>query len=255
LENQYNVRAVERSLIILELFKEANKPLSLTEISLQTDLSKTTALRLLTTLMEKGFIHFDEESKKYSLGFELFMLGQSLSQSLDIRNIAEPYLKELTVETKLIAHLGIYDNNHIVILEKVFPEGRHFQKMYSRVGAILPIHCTSLGKILISDKSDNEIRKTLEKYNFYPFTENTARNIDQFLDMIHEVRKSGYAMDNCEHEPYVKCMAVPVFKSKKNEMVASISLTGIKEEINNMDPKYVLENLCKAARAISSKIG
>jgi len=251
---QYNVRAVERSLDILGLYRNRNKPLSLTEISAQLGLNKTTSYRLLSTLLNKGYIHYDKETRKYTLGFEIFILGQCLSQSLNIRNIARPHLEKLSEKLGLISHLGVYDNDHVVILEKIFPVRKSSYEMISRVGAILPLHCTSLGKILISSKEDQEIREIMEEKGFFPYTDSTVLDIESFLEHIGEVRKLKYATDDCEHEQYIRCIAYPIYRARKREIVAAISVTGISEEVNNIDQKFLHETLHSTAMAISSSI-
>ena len=236
---RYNVKTIERVLKILELFKEINSGYTLTEISMLSGLNKSTVLRMVSTLIQHNYLKYNEDNKRYTLGFMMYILGNAAFESLDIRKFAAPYLEDASNKTNLISHLGVLDGSHVIIVNKIWPEEKkNFIKMVSEVGGIVPIHCTGVGKVLLSGKSDEYIRDTFKNSVFKVYSEHTAKNVDELLEKIHEVRKKGYAVNFGEHEPYIKCITYPVY-NVKNEIAAAVSLTGLIEEYKKIDEDFV----------------
>ena len=91
----YTIGSVKKALEILKLFDEQHQELSLSELSELAGIGKSSMLRLLYTLNNESFISFDEETKKYSLGIEVYHLGQLKYNSLDVRKIAKKRLQKL----------------------------------------------------------------------------------------------------------------------------------------------------------------
>jgi DNA-binding IclR family transcriptional regulator len=253
--SQYNIRAAERTLKILQLFKDTNTGFTLTELSMLSGLNKSTVLRFANTLKENNFLKYNEENKKYTLGFMMFILGNAAFESLDIRKFAAPYLEEASNKTNLISHLGILDGSHVLIVNKIWPaEKKDFIKMVSEVGGIVPAHCTGVGKVLLSGKSDEYIKSIFKDQVFKIYSEHTAKNVDELLDKIHKVRVNGYAVNFGEHEPYIKCITYPVY-DVKNEITAAVSLTGLIEEYKKLDEDFIHSILKDTTLNISRQLG
>lgn len=252
---QYSVRAVERVLNVLEVFKDNSSGFSLTEICLLTGLNKSTAFRLLNMLKERHYLKYNEDNRKYTLGLMALILGNAAFESLDIRKCSKPYLIEASNKTNLISHLGILDETHVIIIEKIWPsEKKNFIKMVSEVGRIVPAHCTGLGKVLLSGKSDEFIRETYTERVFEIYSERTIKNVDMLLDSIRDIREKGYAVNCGEHEPYIQCITYPVY-DVKGEIVTAVSLTGLIEKYKHIDQAFIHSILKSATAGISRELG
>ena len=184
----YNIKSLDKALCILELFMQKNTSLSLKEISECTDYNNTSVLRLLRTLQNRNFVKFNKDTKKYSLGYKIYLLAMRIDSIQEIEKICQPFMEELVKKTRLVSHLAIIENNNIIIINKVAPEGKGVIDMQSRVGKIVPPHCTSVGKMLISQFDDNKICKILGD-KLQKFTDHTITDINDFIEHIHEVRK------------------------------------------------------------------
>ncbi len=250
---RYTIKSVERVLEIFTLFKEY-KALSLTEISKYAGLNKSTVLRFVTTCCDNNFLSYNPETKKYQLGFMFYVLGSSAFNALDIRTVARPVLMDLSTETNLIAHLGILDNSHVVVLEKIIPESMRTETMFSHVGAVMPIYCTGLGAALLMDREDDMIRAILAGEQFTPFTRHTVRNVDGFLEKMRISRSRGYALDQQEHEDYVQCISHPIY-NVENRIVAAVSLTASTSRFESRTMETYYACLRNACHRISTLVG
>lgn len=249
-ESKYCIKSVQKALKILKLFDVENFELSLTEISDLLDLNKSSVLRLVETLRQEGFLKQDEETKKYKLSVILFKLGTLVYESMNLKKIARPYLEKAANETGLVVHLGILEKEGVVVLEKIWPNKQvESIRMVSRTGGIIPIHCTAIGKVLLAFKSEKEIREIMKNKKLTKYTPTTITDLEEFLKVLRETKKYGYAVNNGEHEPYIKALAYPIFDDKK-QVVAAMSLTGLREAMNEKDQSY----LCNLAKEISLSI-
>jgi DNA-binding IclR family transcriptional regulator len=158
-----------------------------------------------------------------------------------------PYLEELMEKTKETVHLGILDDGEIIYLDKV--ESTATIRMYSQVGKRAPVHSTSLGKTILAQLSEPEVRKILEEKGMVAKTKNTITDIDKFLEHLKEVKKQGYAVDDEEQEKDIRCIAGPIF-NHRGEVVASFSISA---PISRMDKKR-MEELAELVVQYSEKM-
>ena len=249
MSNDYTIRAVERALRILDLFTETARPMTLKEISAYMDEPTPTVLRMLRTLQAREYVCLDEATKKYSLGYHAYMLGMYVDCVQEIRRICVPYMVELVKQIGLVCHLAIMVDNKAIIIEKVLPDGKSNYDLQSRVGLTVPVHCTSVGKVLASELDEDTIRARytgkLDRY-----TSETITDMDQFLAILRQVRIDGYASTHNEHENFVRCIAYPV-TNKQGKIVCAISLTGIDRELEGERTTICHRLLQSTARKLS----
>jgi IclR family transcriptional regulator, KDG regulon repressor len=207
------IQSVDRALRILDLFDEHTTELKITDISDQMGLHKSTVHSILKTLQQRGYIYQNLENGKYGLGMKLFERGNYVIQSLDIRQLAQKYLMDLSAKTGQTTHLVILDGKEGTYVDKV--EGPMAVILYSRIGKRIPLHCSAVGKALIAFKEKDELEKILSGYEYTEQTEFTITNESEFLQELEQVRSQGYAVDNQENEPGVRCIASTYSKSRK----------------------------------------
>jgi IclR family KDG regulon transcriptional repressor len=217
---------VERALGLLATFSTAEPELSLTELSSRLDLSPSTTYRLLMTLQNAGYVEHHSQSGRYSLGVACLDLGSVFMSQLDLRDRVLPMLETLRENCKETIHLAVLDRKkmEVIYLEKLeglLPIGM----MGSRVGGRAPAHCTGLGKCLLAYLPDVEVRDFYLSNGMRSYTDHTITDTDQLLFQLAQIRERGYAIDNVEHEPDVKCLAAPVWNHRQ-VVVASVSVSG-----------------------------
>ena len=113
------INSVDRALKILDLFSERDTELKLTEIGQQLNLHKSTVHGLLRTLSHHGYISQNPENGKYRLGMKLVERSNIALQAMDIRRVANPYLREIAHELGDTTHLVILEGDEAVYIDKV----------------------------------------------------------------------------------------------------------------------------------------
>ncbi|WP_046174550.1 IclR family transcriptional regulator [Domibacillus indicus] len=246
------IQSVERALKILDLFDERDRELTITEISKRMNLHKSTVHSLLKTLQVQRYIKQDADTGKYSLGLKLFERGSMAAGHLDLRNVARKHLEKLSSTTNLTLHLVILDGQEGVYIDKV--EGSGVTVVYSRVGRRVPLHTSAVGKSLVATKSDEELNRLLEGYQYTRPTEKSIRSKEEFLAVIEQVRINGYSVDNEENEPGIFCMAVPI-KDYSGKAIAAISMSMPSSKMNEETLQKYTEMLKECTAKISQELG
>lgn len=246
------IQSVERALQILGLFDEQATELKITEISKQMGLSKSTLHSLLKTLQLHGYIDQNPENGKYRLGMKLVERGHFVVGTMDIRQKAKSWLTTLSQETGQTTHLGILDGNEGVYIEKI--EGKQAAIAYSRIGRRLPVHATAIGKVLLAWLTEEERAAVLEGYVYKGFTPSTLTDRASLLAALKETHNNGYAMDNEENEPGVRCIAVPVW-NHESRVIAALSLSTLTSRVNDDELATYRQMLMDAGLGLSKTLG
>ncbi|WP_321503141.1 IclR family transcriptional regulator [Breoghania sp.] len=246
------IQSVQRALQILELFDEHKTELRISEISTATGLHKSTLHSLLKTLQAAGYIDQNAENGRYRLGLKLIERGSLVVNSIDLRKRANPMLVDLSRETGQTAHLGILEGCHGVYIDKV--EGPGVLIAYSRIGRQLPIHCTAIGKSLLSGMDRNKVRELLKDYVFEPFTERTIVTMEAFVAELDKVAQEGAACDDEEHTMGVRCVGAPVF-DHTGKVVAAVSISTLTSVTPAAETKIYTDAVRKTAATISKALG
>ncbi|OGO10627.1 MAG: hypothetical protein A2Z66_05080 [Chloroflexi bacterium RBG_13_66_10] len=251
--DRYHVRSVERALSILKLFLTGEGELNLAEISARMQLPQSTAFRLLVTLRSSGLIEQSKNNGKYRLGTTSLALGGAFLRSSDLRQSAKDSLEALRDRCGETVHLAVLDKLEVIYLDKL--AGLHpIGLMSSRVGDRSPAHCTGLGKALLAQLSDAEIRERYTNTPLRRYTPNTITHLGTLLKDLAEIRAQGYAIDDEEHEAGVACVAAPIFDSAGT--AAALSVAGPSQRINEQLKSRELPRVVRQAAAqVSVRLG
>jgi IclR family KDG regulon transcriptional repressor len=223
--DKYNASTIQRSLDVLNLFKEHER-LSFTEILDALKYNKSTLFRVLHTLEQNKYLARDKHGR-YELGMSVFILGNQVSQANKLKKVAYPYLKELSQRNNQTIHLNILDGLDVVVLDKFDPPNNI--KMMSRIGGVVPAHCTGQGKTLLAYSDRSLVEMIINKHGMTRYTPNTIMTLDGLFQELQQIRERGYSVDRAEHEKHICCVSVPILNSD-NRIEAAISMTGLTME-------------------------
>lgn len=197
----------------------------LSEIAQKAMTSKTTAHRLLHTLVDLGYAELDPDTEKYSLTLKLFGLAaRSLSGRSDLLKIADRAMGKLSRATGESINLGVLDEREqkVTYIHKF--DSFFSLSMQSTLGLRNPLHSTSLGKALLAWRDDEEIAERLAKIDMLPVAPNTITDREAFWAHLDTVHAQGYAEEIEESEAGVRCMATPIL-DHMGKSVAAISIS------------------------------
>jgi IclR family KDG regulon transcriptional repressor len=226
-----SVQSVDRALLIIDYLKENANGLGITELANRLDLAKSTVHRLLTSLRNKGYVTQDLATEKYQLGLKFVELGSLVTQSLEIRKIAAPFMRQLVEETGETAHLVTLEEGEIIYIEKI--ESPHTMRMYSLIGKRAPVHCTGAGKAVLAYVDEKKTAQIIKQKGLKKFTENTIVTWKGLMTELEVIRERGYSIDNEEHETGIRCAAAAIF-NHHGEVVGGLSIAG---PITRMTPE------------------
>lgn len=239
--------------MLLRTFLKHDEELSAAEMSKETGLDPSTVFRLLLTLEAQAFVQVNHTTLKYRPGVTLLELGSRFLKNSDIRSRAIAHLERLRDEFGETVHLTVLDGTEVVYLEKL--AGLHpIGFMSSRVGDRNPAHCTGVGKALLAYLPDDELAARYPDGQLKRYTESTITDLKALRLELKRVRERGYATDQEEHEPGVKCVAVPTFDHKG--IAGAISVSGPSNRVeHHLAKSDLIDRLKTAAAQISEEMG
>ena len=244
--------SVAKAFIILEYLAAADASKDLGVISSALSMNKSTVYRFLSTLGHLGYVVQDPETSRYALGSKVVLLASRFLDSLDFRDLARPFLEKMVRETRETVHLAILDNYEVVYIDKV--DGLQPVKMASQVGNRMPAHSTGLGKALLAFVDDSLWSDYVKVKGLTKYTPNTIDTPEIFYDHLRQIKERGYAIDDCENEDGIRCVAVPV-QDYTGETIAAISIAGWSL---TMTPERDEQLACLAretAQALTERLG
>jgi DNA-binding IclR family transcriptional regulator len=220
-KRNYDIIALQRGLRLLRLFSESPGGLTAKQVAALSRLPVSTVHRFLANLVTTGFLNRDVEGTHY-LGIVCFSIGQAAAGQLDIRRLSLPYLQKLNQQTRETVHLTVRHGLSAVYVEKL--DSPEPLRIYSRIGASVPLHCTAVGKVLLAYMPIDEQSRVLSELNLKRLTPNSVGNLSDLRTELDRVRKNGYATDLEEHELHIRCAAAPIWDHSGN-VQSSLSIT------------------------------
>lgn len=241
--------SVERALRILVGL--ADGPATISEIGRRLEVHRTTSLRLLRSLEDERFVRRMDDGR-YRLGPRMTMLAHAALDDVDVRAVASGHLRDLGKKHGHTIHLGAVEDHNVIYLDKV--ESQHAIRMYSRVGAIAPLHATGVGKVILAHASQSERDRMLGSAPFHactPNTRTTRESLDRDLDIT---LRQGWALDDYEHEEFIHCVAAPIFDAT-GRVTSAVSISVPSVVLDHDDLIALAPDLRDTARAISEELG
>lgn len=223
------VRALSRGLRLLEILASEPAGLALAEITQQAQLSKSSAHRLLQTLVHNGYVAQETTTGRYHPSLKLLRLSSQLVDEASLAEVVHPHLSHIAEVTRETVHLVLLDHDDPVYVEKV--ESPNPIRMYSKIGMRVPLHCTGVGKAILAYLPEERLQQLVDNGRLERFTENTITNPEALRRHLAEVRRQGYAIDDGEHEEPVRCIAAPLF-ARDRQVVGAVSIAAVSYRVD-----------------------
>lgn len=196
--------------------------LTFAEIVAATDIPKASAHRLLLELVDLSALTLDPATRCYRGGLLLASIGATVTANYDLRSAARPYMQALHDEVGQVVTLGIRNDLLGVYIDKI--EAKDFGlRLHSEVGKTFPLHCTAMGKVLLSHADTATVRR-LTNRKLEAFTANTITDAKRLRQELERVSANGYAIDDEEITRDLVCVAAPLFGAN-GEIAGAMSCT------------------------------
>lgn len=200
-----NVQSIERIFDLIEKLAAHPAGAGLQRLAGESGLAKSTAHRLLASLMHLGYAAQDPVTGRYKLTLKMFELSSGIVNNMDVMSVAKIQLERLAQRTGEAVHLVVRDGSDIVYIYKT-ESGP--MRMASAVGLRRPLYCTGVGKAILAGLPQAEIARIWQNTTPVKLTERTITDLDTLQAQLAEVRQNGYALDDEENEPGIRCVAL-----------------------------------------------
>ncbi len=218
-------QSLERGLAVLCAFTPDRPALGISELARELALTRSTTHRYVATLASLGFLEQDETTRKYRLGPRVLDLGFSMLGSLELREIAAPYLRRLTDATGHTSNLAIRDDTDVILIDRVRgrPGRYHHLEFTLHVGSRIPAYCSATGKALLAFLPPADLDRLLDRVDLVPRGPRTLTDKGALLAELERVRRTGFAVNDEELESALRSIATPV-RARSGQVVAAINV-------------------------------
>lgn len=247
------IATVERAADVLLLFTESPGPdLGVTEIADALDLSKAAVHRVLASLRSRGLVHLDERTRRYALGVAAMRLGLAYLDRIDVRQVARPYLEDLSARTGETATLSVLlGERRRMYVDQVTPDREVI--MTVTLGEPYPLHAGASSRAFLAFLPDEAVDAYLAEGRLERLTEHTVVEPDAIRADLATVREHGWAHSRGERKSGAASVAAPVL-GHDGGPVAVVSVSGPAERFEDaFDP--CRDALLETTAALSHRLG
>ena len=217
-----------------------------TDIQKGVGLAKSTTNALVSTMLAHQLLRANPDGT-FSLGLKLYEYGTKAMEAFDIRRESMPDICELRDATNLTCHLGVLTGDEAFYLIKL--PSSHAIQVNTWEGKRVSLHCSGLGKALLAWQSRETLDKIFCEESLVTYTPATIATRTALYRQFEEIREQGWAFDNGEEDPDIRCVAGPIF-GPAGEVVAAISVVGAAFQL----PENAVCETAKLVRAYCARI-
>jgi IclR family pca regulon transcriptional regulator len=250
-KSRYFIHSLAKGLECIRVIAQAEKPVSLSDLALAMNINKSTLIRFCYTLEELGYIQRDA-NKKYHLTPNILHLGYPAVCGMGWRDIATYHLRKLFEEVNETVSLSVLDGNEIIFLIRF--RNKRYLPFDIRMGTRIPVHCTAMGKVLMAFGQPDRVHRILEDLAFKPLTSRTITDREVYLDVLRDVKRKGYAVNDEEMSIGNRSIAAPVIDENGFATAAIvIAVQAMEYTITDLEKKFT-DKIMECAGRISESL-
>ncbi len=235
-----------RTMDVLELLTQG--PMTVTEVSRELGIPKTSAFDILSALCSRRFAGCDEQ-KRYSLGLSAYRVGMAYIGGTDLYSAGHARLGQLCRRLKQTVYMAVEDRGHVVYIDKAEQDSPI--RFTRRPGDRNELYRTGLGKAIMA------ARPALVDGLDFPLPRITATTVCTKEELLKELEitcQRGYALDLGEDNQLLRCVAVPV-RDREGVAIGALSCSMLVSEFEVTDIAVIAAELTAAAVDISCALG
>jgi DNA-binding IclR family transcriptional regulator len=248
-----SIQSLDRAFDILSTLGQAGpKGLGLKDICAVTKLHASTAHHLISTMVTRGYLSQDPDSRRYTLGPALLQLRTTALESLDLQAVARPFAQDLlnrTGESIYMSLLRGWDFPAVIMLPSPNPV------RFVRPPTTVPcLHSAASGKCLLAYQPPDVIDRYIREVPLTRFTPSTIVDAGALRTELANIRAQGITYDREEHAVGGSCIAAPIFNDQ-GDVVASLSLSAPTFRATPDKFEQWTADLREVAVALSARLG
>ena len=233
------------------LLVASRRSLGVTEVAAELGIDKSTASRILATLQDKNMVEKHQDTGKYGLGPTILHMNEQYHRNLSVTAVARPVMEVLVPEIRESVHLAVLANNQAVVVEQTLSDSRLV--VNAVVGGSEPLHCSALGKCLLAFTPEDTREVLLAGLSLEARTRNTITDMSRLRSELERIRHLGYASDDEELSPGIKCVAVPI-RNSRGAYAYALGTSGAAGRMTAAKLSRVVPLMLRAAREVHSRL-
>ena len=245
-------KSAGRALDILTAISDRSAGLTFAELVEVLDLPKSSVFEVLEVLVQRRFVQLDAETRHYTLSVRAWEVGARYLSQHELATEARPFMKLVAQSLNETVQLAVLDGLDNVYVAKV--DSSHPVRLQSDVGKRLPAHATGLGKVLLAALPPRELEQRLNGAALAGFTNRTITTRERLLSQLEEIREAGFAVDDQEYTPGLRCVAVPIY-DHRGETPAAFSASVPMMRAHLTPLWQALSLVSEASLRISERLG
>lgn len=244
------IQALDRALDVMQFLSD-NGSATLTGIATGLDQSVATIHRVLATLESRQFVEISAEGQEWHVGPAAFRIGSTFLRRTNVVERARPVMRALTERSGETSNLGAEWQGRVMFLSQV--ETHEMIRAFFPPGTLSAMHASGIGKALLSAQGEDRLAAVLS-HPLERFTPQTLTTPDALRRALDEARRQGYAVDDEERTPGMRCVAAPIL-NMHGEAVAGISVSGPVQRLPDTRIALIGEMVREAAIEVGRQIG
>jgi IclR family KDG regulon transcriptional repressor len=237
---------------VLREFGKGEQQLGVSDLARRVGVAKSTAHRIVHTLVAEGLLERVEESGTYRLSVIMQALGASAQSSSMLHGAATPILDVLRNQTKETVQIAVLDGLEVIYVER--RESPHTLRVFGRIGNRVPANSTGTGKLLLAYLPAPELTALLAGARLVRRTPYTITNPDELRSELERIRRRGWSENVNESEVGIASVSAPI-RDRVGDVVAALSVAGPVQRLDGGNLRRFVRPVCEAAAQISRRLG
>jgi IclR family pca regulon transcriptional regulator len=240
------VGALEKGLQVIEAFESATARLTLSDVAARVGITRAAARRFLLTLTELGYAEHD--GRYFSLTPRVLGLSRAHLGGDSIYKTAQPVLDSIASKTMESASAGVLSGAEVLFVARA--QSPRPVSIHVTVGTRIPAFCTALGRVLLGEIPEAEVRERLVQSPPSKLNTKTSISLSEIIPETRKARLQGYATCIEEYESGLNTIAVPV----RNTLGEAVYSIGLSVPANRMSEKEMVKSLLPELHAAALKL-
>ncbi len=245
------VKTLKNSLDILECFATTENALGVREISRMMNLPTSVVQRTINTFTEAGYLIQDDNTRKYKLGYKMFLFYDVLSNSKDPHSTIYELMQNLANEINESVFLTYMDNEYGVTTK--IAESNKNVKYAVSLGTKTPLYIGASCKVMFAYLEEDRQLELIAFFHNKQSKEEHVTLLESLKEELQQIRQNNWCVTVGEYNEHAFGISVPLFNYKR-EIIASLTISGLVYDLDDQREKYILEQLVKVAHQIQSHI-
>jgi DNA-binding IclR family transcriptional regulator len=235
---------------VLDLYDAAHPERGPTEAATELGMGKSKAQLLMSSMAEIGLLR-RTAGGRYRIGWRALQLERLVTGAAPFRPVARAMALRLARHCGEMVHVAALDAGRVVYVDRI-PGSQAVTIPVSTVGAVLPAHCSGVGKVLLAHLEPGQIDAILDRHGMQRFTDKTICERDALYAELHRVRRDGVAYDREEIQAGLCCVAAPVIDGE-GVVVAAMSVSAPTSRFRASEEAY-RSMIVQAAHGVSRQL-